>query len=503
MWPQFAQGLLQLLQPGNVLLLLVATVIGVIIGILPGLGPVFALALFLPMTFSMHDASALIFMCALYASTVFGGGITSILLNVPGTPGSVATCFDGYPLARQGKAGLAITAVTVASVIGGLIGIAGLIFTAPALAQVSLLIGPSEYFMLALLGLSLVAIASKGDPLRGLAMGGFGLLLSFIGRDSVSGVLRFTFGSTNLQGGISFAPVAIGVFAIAQALVMAEEGGTISQDMAKVSGGIMEGIKAALRNWVTIVRTAVIGLVIGIMPGIGISTSNFVAYLVEKRLAKNPETFGTGDIRGVLAPESANKATVSGELVPAFALGIPGGASSALFLIAMAVHGIQPGANLFKSNGLLMSTVYWALLISYVPIFLIGVFGAKYMAQVTRIPNSILVPPIIILCVLGALSFANSINDVFIAILFGVIGYVLMKRKYPVACLVLGMILGPLMESNFQRAMLLSHNSLSIFVTRPLSLVFLVILVILLVGPGILGKFGKKLHLAPMTKGTK
>lgn len=503
MWPQIAQGFSTLIQPGNLLLMLLSTIIGIIIGILPGLGPTFALALFLPLTFSMKDAPALIFLAALYSSTVYGGAISAILLNVPGTPGSVATCFDGYPLARQGKAGLAITAITVGSVISGIIGTLGLIYTAPLLAQVSLLIGPSEYFLLALLGLSLVAIASKGDTIRGLAMGGLGLLLSFVGRDTVSGALRFTFGSMNLEGGIGFVPVSIGVFAIAQALIMAEEGGTISQEMTKVTGGILDGIKAVLRHWLTVVRSAILGLLIGIMPGIGISISNFVAYLVEKRLAKDSDTFGSGNIRGVLAPESANKATVAGELVPAFALGIPGGATSALFLIAMTVHGIQPGANLFNSNATLMSTVYWALLIAGVPIFLVGVFGAKYMAKVTRVPNSVLVPIIIILSILGALSYQNSLFDVLIAVIFGIVGYILSKRRYPVACLVLGMVLGPLAESNFQRAMLLSDNSFSIFVTRPASLVILVIIIASLVLPYVLAKFGKTMSFAQMNKTSK
>jgi putative tricarboxylic transport membrane protein len=461
------------------------------------------LALFLPLTFSLHDAPALIFLVSLYYSTVYGGAISAILLNVPGTPGSVATCFDGHPLARQGKAGLAISSVTFATVISGIIGALGLIFTAPFLAKFALMLGPSEYFMLALLGLSLVAMASKGDTLRGLAMGGFGLLLAFVGRDMVSGTLRFTFGSMDLESGISFVPVSIGVFAIAQALTMAEEGEMISQTMSKVTGGMLEGLKAVIRNILTVIRSSVIGLLIGIMPGIGISISNFIAYLIEQRFAKDPETFGTGNIRGLLAPESANKATVAGELVPAFSLGIPGGATSALFLIAMTVHGIRPGADLFSSNATLMSTVYWSLLLASFPMLLVGLLGAKYMAKVTRVPNSILVPIIIILSVLGALAFQNSMNDVIIAVVFGIIGYVLIVRKYPVACLVLGMVLGPLAESNFQRAMLLSDNSYSIFVTRPLSLLFFIIIILSLVVPPVLNKFGKKLDFAQMTKGKK
>lgn len=500
MWPNWVDGLGMVFQWNNILLMAMATVIGVLIGVLPGLGPTFALALFLPLTFTLSDSSSLVFLVALYSSTVYGGAISAILLNVPGTPGSVATCFDGHPLARQGKAGLALAGVTFASSISGIIGVLGLIFTAPLLAKVSLMLGPSEFFMLALMGLSLVAVASRGDTLRGLVMGGLGLLLSFIGRDVVSGTMRFTFGSSTLQNGIGFVPVSIGVFAIAQAFVMAEEGGVISQEIMDVTKGVGAGLKAVVKNWVVVLRSAVVGLIVGIMPGIGISISNFVAYLMEKRLSKDPDSYGKGNIRGVLAPESANKATVAGELVPAFALGIPGGSTSALFVIALTIHGLRPGADLFNSNPVLMSTVYWALLIGEVSYLVVGLFFAKWMAKVTRVPNSILVPIILILSILGALSYENSLSDVVVAIIFGVIGYILNKRKYPVACLVLGMVLGQLAESNFQRALLISDGSYATFLTRPLSLVFFLIIVVALVLPPVLKKLGKKFSLQQMLK---
>lgn len=500
MWLDWMQGLSVLTQWNNIMLMGIATVLGVIIGILPGLGPTFALALFLPLTFSLNDSSSMVFLCVLYSSTVYGGAISAILLNVPGTPGSVATCFDGYPMAKQGKAGLALASVTFASTISGIIGVLGLIYTAPLLAKVSLMIGPSEFFMLTLMGLSLVAVAARGDTWRGLVMGGLGLLFSFVGRDQVGGALRFTFHNMTLQGGIPFIPVSIGVFAIAQAFMMAEDGGMISPVMMKVTNDTLAGAKAVVKNWTTVIRSALIGLVVGIMPGIGISISNFVAYLVEKRISKDPDSFGKGNIRGVLAPESANKATVAGELVPAFALGIPGGATSALFLIALTVHGLRPGPELFNNNPTLMSTIYWALLAGEVSYLFLGLLFAKQMAKVTRVPNSILVPIILVLSILGALSYQNSMTDVLLAIIFGVIGYVLNKRNYPVACLVLGMVLGQLAESNFQRAMLISDGSYSSFVTRPLSLLFLAIIIGSLVLPPLLGKLGKSFSLKQLLK---
>ena len=503
MWPHFIQGLSVLIQPGSIVLLLFGTIIGIILGILPGLGPVFALALFLPWTFAMNDSSAMVFLIALYSSTVYGGAISAILLNVPGTPGSVATCFDGHAMAKQGKAGLALAAVTFASFIGGLIGVIGLIFSAPLLAKVSLLLGPSEYFMLAIMGLSLVAVASKGDTLRGLVMGGIGLLLSFVGSDFVSGALRFNFGNVTLQGGIGFVPVSIGVFAIAQAFIMAEDGGMISENTIEVKNSVLAGAKAVVKNWLTVLRSSFIGLIVGIMPGIGISISNFVAYLIEKRISKDPDSFGKGNIRGVLAPEAANKATVAGELVPAFALGIPGGATSALFLVALTTHGLRPGADLFNNSATLMSTVYWALIFGELVYLVLGLFFSKWMAQVTRVPNSILVPIILVLSLLGALSYQNSLTDVLVAIIFGVVGYILQKREYPVACLILGMVLGQLAESNFQRALLISDGSYATFITRPLSAVFLTIIIIALVLPQILKKMGKTISLQDVLNKTK
>jgi putative tricarboxylic transport membrane protein len=491
MWPNILEGLGAVLQLNNILIFIIATFIGVIIGILPGLGPTFALALFLPFTFYMNSASAMIFLVVLYCSTVYGGSITSILLNVPGTVGSVATCFDGYPMAKQGKGGVALVAMTIGSSIAGLIGVAGLVTLAPLLVNVSLLLGPSEYFMLALMGISLVAVASKGDTIRGLVMGGLGLLLSFIGRDVVSGFLRFDFGLRSLQSGISFIPVSIGLFAISQAIILAEEGSSVAQTAIETKNEYLSGLKAAIKNWVTIVRSSVIGLIIGIMPGIGISISNFLAYLIEKRVSKDPDSFGKGNIRGVLAPESANKATVAGELIPAFSLGIPGGSTSAIFLVGMTIHGLRPGADLYSTNATIMSLIYWAFIVGQLSYLVIGLLFSKPLAKITKISNTILVPIILILSFLGAFSYQNSITDVFIAIVFGILGYIMHKRKYPVACLIIGMVLGPIMESNFQRALLLSDGSYLTFLNRPLSIVFFLITLASLIIPPIFDKAKK------------
>jgi putative tricarboxylic transport membrane protein len=491
MWPNILEGLGAVLQLNNILIFIIATFIGVIIGILPGLGPTFALALFLPFTFYMNSASAMIFLVVLYCSTVYGGSITSILLNVPGTVGSVATCFDGYPMAKQGKGGVALVAMTIGSSIAGLIGVAGLVTLAPLLVNVSLLLGPSEYFMLALMGISLVAVASKGDTIRGLVMGGLGLLLSFIGRDVVSGFLRFDFGLRSLQSGISFIPVSIGLFAISQAIILAEEGSSVAQTAIETKNEYLSGLKTAIKNWVTIVRSSVIGLIIGIMPGIGISISNFLAYLIEKRVSKDTDSFGKGNIRGVLAPESANKATVAGELIPAFSLGIPGGSTSAIFLVGMTIHGLRPGADLYSTNATIMSLIYWAFIIGQLSYLVIGLLFSKPLAKITKISNTILVPIILILSFLGAFSYQNSITDVFIAIVFGILGYIMHKRKYPVACLIIGMVLGPIMESNFQRALLLSDGSYLTFLNRPLSIVFFLITLASLIVPPIVEKARK------------
>lgn len=464
----------------NLTYLLVGSVIGLIIGVLPGMGPTFATALVLPFTFRLSPDSAIILLSAVYASTAYGDGITSILLNVPGGPGGVAVTFDGFPLTRKGKAADALGALVGSSFVGGIIGVLALIFIAPAMAEFSLKIGPAEYFMLALFGLSMVAVAGKGDTAKGLILGCLGLVFSFVGIDVITGAERFTFGTNFLEDGVSVVSATIGLFALAQVFILAEEGGSIAEGFV-VANKPMNGIIAVIKNWVVTIRSAILGVAIGMVPGIGISTASIMSYVVEKRLSKNPETYGTGNIRGVIAPQAASNACVSGELIPAFALGIPGGATSAIFLAAMTLHGLRPGLSFFTSGGTLVYTIFLGMILAQFVFLIFGFTATPLLAKITKVPNSILVPIIMALCFVGAFAVRNNIGDVLVTIVFGIVGYVLFKNKWPVQCLVLGLVLGEIAESNFHRALQISGGSYGIFVQKPISLVlFISVLAILI-----------------------
>lgn len=469
-------GLLAVLQVNNLLYLFAGSTLGLLIGAAPGLGPVFGLALFLSMTFSMTPAGAIIFMSAFYAACVFGGSVTAILLNTPGTPGSVATCFDGYALTKRGEGGRALGISAMSSFIGGVTGVLALFFLGPPLAVASLAIGPPEFFMLAAVGLTLVALASKGNTIKGLMMSGLGLMLSFVGRSVVTAERRFSFGTIYLEDGVQFVPVVIGVFAFAQALVLANETGFIAEVQGNVSG-VWQGCRDVLMRPVSVIRNAVMGTLIGILPGLGINAANFICYVTEKNLSKNPDEFGSGSIEGMIAPEAANNASTTGSLIPAFGLGVPGSATAALFLSALMIHGLQPGHGFFTSSDNLFNTIIWGMLFAQVAFLALGLAGAKYFAKITLVPNSLLVPIILVLCFVGSLSYRGMYMDVVLMLIAGIGGYYLQKHKYPLACLILGMILGGLAEDNFCRTMRLSRYSLSVFVNRPISLVLLLCII--------------------------
>jgi len=476
-------GLIITLSLKGLFFLVSGGLIGLIIGILPGLGPVFGVSLMLPFTFWLPPAYVFIFLGSLYCCCVYGGSITACLLGIPGTTGSITTCFDGYPLSRQGKAGVALGLSVTSSLIGGLVGVVCLATLTPYLAKFALKIGPAEYFMLAMFGLSMVAVTAKGDTLRGLLMGCTGILLSTIGISVVAGENRGTFGSTFLEGGIPFVPASIGLFALSQAFILAEQGGVIAS-LRKVTSGVWEGVWETLKRPLAVLRHSILGTVIGIIPGVGINVANFMAYLVESRLHKNPDPpFGKGQYLGVIAPEAANNACVSGELIPALSFGIPGGATAAIFLAALTMHDLRPGFDFFQSAGSAASALIWGMFLAQFLFFLFGVLGANFFAKVTLVRNSILVPSIVALCYVGAYSNRGMVGDVIVMTIFGIAGYIMYKYSYPMACLVLGMILGPMAETNFTRALILSDGSYRIFVSKPIStILFLTIILMLLYG---------------------
>ncbi|KKM09812.1 hypothetical protein SY88_16580 [Clostridiales bacterium PH28_bin88] len=482
-------GLLVAFQGENILFLLLGTLYGLLIGALPGLGPSFGVASMLPLTYNMEPATAIIFLAAIHASTTYGDSIASILINTPGGAGSVASCWDGYPLARQGKSGLALGISTGGSLAGGIVGWLSLVLISPILVTVALLIGPTEYTMIALLALSLLSVAAQGETIKGLMLGGLGLLLAFIGPDPINGFMRFTFGLQYFEDTIEIIPVALGLFALSQAIALGTAGsGTIAETFT-ASDSVWSGVKEAFRRPVTMIRSGIIGILLGVMPALGISTANIVAYLMEKRAAKDPETFGQGNVNGLLAPEVAKNACVVGDLIPTFTLGIPGSATTALFLAALMLHGITPGPEFFQ-KGVLPYAVFIGILMSQVAFFGGGMLLARYFAHVVRIPNAILVPLIMVLSVLGSYAYRNELLDVVVMIVFGILGYILSRHRYPVACIVLGLVLGQMLEGNFQRALILGDGKYTVFVTEPISLVLLIVTILFLAWP----------YLAPLFK---
>jgi len=456
-------GLHIVLDPVNLLALVAGSTVGLFLGTLPGLGPAFALTLFLPLTFDFPAATALIFLVALYTAAVYGGAITAVVVNVPGHPGNIATMFDGFPMARQGRAGEAISAIGVAGCVGGMLSLLVLVFVSPLVIDVALKISPADYFMLALFGLALVSASAGGNALQGLILAGLGFLTSTVGEDPITGSFRFTYGSTYLvSDGISFAVMVVGLFAIGSAFLMMEEGGVqaLQRGQAQISGSVWSGVRAVFGHPVEVLRSSLVGIFMGVVPGLGIALSNIAAYIVESRL--NPRgNFGQGNIVGVMAPEAADNATLIAELIPAFTLGIPGAVTSALMVDAVTVHGLQPGPSFFNGNPVI-AAFFIAAFLSQISFAVIGILTARFLARGAEVPTTILAPIILVMGCIGAYAIHGSTGDIVLALIFGAVGYVILKLKLPLAPIVLGAILGPLAEDNYRRALIIAgatHHS--------------------------------------------
>jgi putative tricarboxylic transport membrane protein len=454
-------GLHVFLSFSGIAALLIGTLVGLFMGVLPGLGGVFALTVFLPLTFNLPAAPSVIFLVALHTAGVFGGAIIAILINTPGTPGNIATTFDGYPLAQKGRAMEAIVATGVAGAIAGMISVVVVILLAPAVASFGLQINPADYFMLAVLGLSLVAAAAHGNTLAGIILGGIGFLLSMVGRDPITGASRYDWNITFLSdNGINFTVMVIGLFAISNAFIMLMEARSPQSERSipsvpPLSTGIRAGIVEVFRHPFSVMRSTVLGIILGAIPGIGISISNMVAYVVETRFNKKGG-FGQGNIAGPIVAEAADNATMPAELIPTFLLGIPGGAASALLLVAITIHGLEPGLSFFHGNPD-SAAIFIAMFFTQIVMAVLGVLLSRFLAQAVRIPKAVLAPIVIVLSCVGAYAVASNVYDVVLALLFGVVGYLLIRLKYPIAPLVLGDILGELAESNYRRAVVIGQ----------------------------------------------
>lgn len=485
----------------NMLFMSVACILGIIGGALPGFSATMAVALMVPFTFTMDTIPGLVTIGALYASTIFGGAFSAILLNTPGTPSSIATCFDGYPMAKNGRGEEALYTASIASGFGGVIGTMILIMFALPLAQVSLRFGPPEFFWLAIFGLTIIASLSSEAMLKGFAGGLVGMMISMIGMAPIGGDIRFSCGLVSLQGGVELVSVLIGFFCIPEVIRMSFDPNQKQVVVDKVKGS-SDALRKAWRNVVchmgNTMRSSILGAFIGILPGAGGNISNIVAYNEAKRAAKDPETFGKGNPQGVVATESANNATVEGALVPLLTMGIPGSPPAAIIFGALLMQGIQPGPELFSKNGDITYAFMFSFFACNIMMVVFGVLAGKYIFQtVTKISTRCLIPGIMLLTVMGTYAIRNNEMDVILMFLSGIIGYYLKELEFDAGPIVLGLILGPIAERGFVQGLLMGGAVSTdypwlIFFTRPLCLALMALCLLSMCWPLIKKHMDKK-----------
>jgi len=472
-------GLGVALQPINLLFCFIGCVIGTLVGVLPGVGPTAAISLLLPMTFRLNPISGIIMLAGIYYGAMYGGSTTSILVNIPGEAASVVTCLDGYQMARQGRAGPALGMSAIGSFIAGTFSVVALMVVAPPLAEAALKFGPPEYFSLMILGLTLLGFLSSGSMSKALLMAGLGIFLGTMGLDNLTGIPRFTFGSETLLDGPGLVPVVMGLFGIGEILSNLEQ--PIKREIFNTK---ISNLLPTVRDWIeskwALVRGSIIGFFLGILPGGGAVIASFVSYAVEKRLSKTPEKFGTGMIAGVAGPESANNSAAGGAFIPMLTLGIPANPVMAILLGALIIHGIQPGPFLIKEHPDLFWGVITSMYIGNIMLLILNLPLIGLWVRALRIPYSILFPLILLFCLIGSYSLKNSLGDVFVMIIFGVLGYLMRKYKYDTPPLVLAFVLGPIMEASLRRSLLLSNGSPFIFFQRPISVGLLLVTFLML-----------------------
>ena len=463
------------------LYLVLGTLLGMLFGILPGLGGPQVLALLLPITYGMHAELAMVLLVGAMSSIAFGGSIPAILINTPGTGQSAATCFDGFPLAQQGKAGMAIGAAATASCLGAIFGAIILTVILPIGRLVVLAFSYPEYFMLALMGLSVIAVVSIGSLWKGLVAACLGLIFSTFGYDPITGSVRFTFGSDYLWDGIRLMPAFIGLFAIGETLDLFLKRGKIAQAYTGKIGGVTQGVKAVFRNFGLFLRCSIIGTIVGIVPGVGGAVSNFLAYGHAVQVSKNPENFGKGDIRGVIAPEAGNDAKDGGALVPTLIFGIPGSLEMAVFLGALIVLGLEPGPRMMLDHPEIVLVLIYTLVAGNILVALIGLFGAGALVKLTYVPSSLLAPVIFMLGLMGAYLTHGMVADVIVSLIFGVLALAMKRFDFSRIAVVIALVLGPLAQKTFHQTLMLW--GLKGFFIRPISLGIFIITLAMVIFP--------------------
>lgn len=472
-------GLQVAFQPMNLFYCFIGVFTGTLIGVLPGLGPTGTMSLLLPITFHISPVGAIIMLAGIYYGAQYGGSITAILANIPGEASSVMTCLDGYQMARQGKAGMALGVSTIGSFIAGSLSIVGLMFLAYPLAKAALKFGPPEYFSLMCVGLVILTFLTQGSMLKSLIMALLGLLIGLVGLDSFTAKPRFTMGFNELMDGVGIVPLVMGLFGISEVLLNLE--GKIERNIYKTE---LTGLFASLKGWIkakwAILRGTIIGFFAGILPGGGAVLSSFVSYALEKRFSRYPDKFGTGVIEGVAAPESANNAAAQSCLIPLLSLGIPPNVVMAVLYGGFLIHGIQPGPFLVKDHpdvfwGLVMSMYLGNVMLLVLNLPLIGIW-----VKILKVPYSILFPLILFFCLIGVYTVNNSVFDIYLMIVFGLAGYLMKKFNFEAAPLAMAYVLSPILESSFRQSLSLSGGSFAIFFSRPISLVCMALVIALL-----------------------
>lgn len=490
-----ATGLATALTLSNLFWVFVGAFAGTLVGVLPGLGPPATIAILLPLTVTLPPASGLIMMAGIYYGAKYGGSTTSILLNVPGESASVVTCLDGYEMAKQGRAGPALGIAAISSFIAGTIGVVGLALFAPIVAKWAIRFGPPEFFALMSLGLASVVFLGGNSVTKGLISAAIGLLLATVGVDIISGRSRFTAGQIELLDGVEFIALSIGIFAVGEVLVNVE----------KRAGGAIFSVPKRLRDYLptaqdlkdcrfAFAQSSVVGFVIGALPGAGSTVASFISYIIEKRFSRHPERFGKGAIEGVAAPEGANNSETGGAMIPLLTLGIPGSGTTAIMLGALILYGLQPGPLLFTSHPDIVWPIIASMFIGNVVLLVLNLPLVPAWASILRLPYYVIYPAILVISVIGVYSVNQMMFDVYLLAAFGLLGYAMRKLDIPAPPLVLAFVLGPMAERALRQSMVMSQNDPTIFFTRPVSGVLMIVVLIMLLGPlfGAVGRFRRQ-----------
>ncbi|MFI7064805.1 tripartite tricarboxylate transporter permease [Kribbella sp. NPDC050124] len=479
-------GFGQALSPANLLLALLGVTIGTLVGVLPGLGPATTIALLLPLTFVFEPTSAFVMFAGIYYGGMYGGSTTAILLNIPGETASIPTTLEGYPMSRAGRAGAALATAAIGSFVAGTISTVVITFLAPAMSSIAKLIQPAEYFAIMVLAFVTVTSLMGSSIVRGLSSLFLGLVIGLIGIDQLTGQPRLAFGVPQLFEGLPVVALAVGLFAVAEAVATAASRDRGAGPAVTVEGRIGMTREDFRRSWKPWLRGTAFGLPIGSLPAGGAELPTFLSYNVEKRLSKHPEEFGKGAIEGVAGPEAANNAAFSGVLVPLLTLGIPTSATASILLIAFQIYNVQPGPQLFDQQPVLVWTLIASLYIGNVMLLVLNLPLVRVWVKLLRVPAPLLTAAILVFATLGVYSTGASVFELFVAYCFGLVGFGLRRAGYPVAPLILGAVLGPLMEVQFRRALAFSEGDPSVFVTRPVSALILLIALACLVLPVVL-----------------